>query len=294
MKKILNIVSSKEIINKLIVFFSLGNTELIFLRNLEPMILAVLAPKYDQKFYSNLYSFIFQNLQNYNFSFFYSYITEEDYEKIVLNCTEDIEVGDFIITPRLGQYSKIPIYIRSFNFAEGTGAHTTTKMILSKIKKIKQINSNTILVIDYGSGSGILSIAAKKILPQATVLSLEINFKYLKESINNYNLNDLQIHSALTDSPNLLKLSKIKQKFEKIILIANVPIQVLQMLFHYLKETSFFVDYLLISGIKKTRNQSKEDFLQNINNQYFSKYLDNYNLNINICQDWILLEGEIK
>ncbi|MCS6955978.1 MAG: 50S ribosomal protein L11 methyltransferase, partial [Candidatus Calescibacterium sp.] len=201
MHNVINICfSDLGVSKKLITFLSLINTKLIAFKTFTPPTLTVITDEKYSIFLSKIYSYFFENLKYSDLYIYNTYITQEEYEKIVIDYTEDIETKDFIITPREGNYDKTPIYIKSVNFAEGTGAHPTTRMILDNLKPITEKLKSQTLIIDYGSGSGILSIAVKKILPNSKVISIEINFKSLLEAIQNYKINQTEIYPCLSSN----------------------------------------------------------------------------------------------
>ena len=78
----------------------------------------------------------------------------------------------------------------------GTGHHPTTKMMLEKMEDLKFSNKK---ILDFGCGSGILSIAAKK-LGAKTITALEIDdlaINSAKENIKFSNLSDIDIRLSL-------------------------------------------------------------------------------------------------
>ena len=92
----------------------------------------------------------------------------------------------------------------------GTGSHSTTKLCLQWLEN-NNIKNKTL--IDYGSGSGILSIAAK-LFGAKHVVGLEIDPKAIDNAIQNSKINNLNIPFFETNKFN------IDYKFD--ILIANI------------------------------------------------------------------------
>ncbi|HWT27507.1 MAG TPA: 50S ribosomal protein L11 methyltransferase, partial [Mobilitalea sp.] len=74
----------------------------------------------------------------------------------------------------------------------GTGSHETTKLCIIAIKKHLQPDS---IVLDAGSGSGILSIVAKK-LGAKEVLGIDIDSDATKAAIENAEVNHLPIQEG--------------------------------------------------------------------------------------------------
>ena len=92
----------------------------------------------------------------------------------------------------------------------GTGSHSTTKLCLQWLENNNIKNKN---LIDYGSGSGILSIAAK-LFGAKHVVGIEIDPKAIDNAIQNSEINNLNIPFFETNKFN------IDYKFD--ILIANI------------------------------------------------------------------------
>tara|TARA_Y100000768_G_scaffold386351_1_gene374558 strand:+ start:2852 stop:3742 length:891 start_codon:yes stop_codon:yes gene_type:complete len=105
-----------------------------------------------------------------------------------------IEIGKkFIITndKSLNSSSKFIININP-GLGFGTGHHPTTKMMLEIIEKYSFISKN---VLDFGCGSGILSIAAKKLKAQSVMAidSDDLAISSAKENINFSELSEIEL-----------------------------------------------------------------------------------------------------
>ncbi len=74
--------------------------------------------------------------------------------------------------------------------AFGTGSHPTTQLCLNWLEKNVAQNAS---VLDYGCGSGILAIAAKK-LGASDVLGADIDQEAVKAAVNNAARNNTEIH----------------------------------------------------------------------------------------------------
>ena len=92
----------------------------------------------------------------------------------------------------------------------GTGSHSTTKLCLQWLEKNNIKNKN---LIDYGSGSGILSIAAK-MFGAKHVVGIEIDLKAIDNAMQNSKINNLNIP--------FFEVNKFNIDFKFDILIANI------------------------------------------------------------------------
>ena len=92
----------------------------------------------------------------------------------------------------------------------GTGSHPTTKLCLNWIEENNLENKS---LLDYGSGSGILSIVSK-LYGAGYVIGAEIDEKAIDNAIQNCKINDIQI--SYVD----LNKTKIYGSFD--IIIANI------------------------------------------------------------------------
>ena len=78
----------------------------------------------------------------------------------------------------------------------GTGTHPTTQLCLEWIEKNLVVNES---LLDFGSGSGILSIAGKK-FGSGTTVGIEIDPKAIKNAEENCKLNNVEISFRRTIS----------------------------------------------------------------------------------------------
>tara|TARA_Y100001970_G_C14107345_1_gene788915 strand:- start:133 stop:1014 length:882 start_codon:yes stop_codon:yes gene_type:complete len=121
----------------------------------------------------------------------------------------------------------------------GTGTHPTTKLCLEWISEnIKRGDT----ILDYGSGSGILSIAAKK-LGASNAFGIEIDRKAIRNAIYNCKLNNTKVLFYHSTSELLVK------KFD--VVVSNIISNVLIENSHDLM--SFTEKELILCGIKKNQ-----------------------------------------
>lgn len=148
--------------------------------------------------------------------------------------------------------SDFAIYIEP-GMGFGTGSHETTFLCLKLFLLIEsQLNS----ILDFGCGSGILGIAAKKLIPSAKVDLYDIDQNALDNSKVNINLNQM----VSSDFRLLLPEGREKLFPKYDLIFANILLPVL------LEEADFFAkslesdNYLIVSGIL---NEQVGDILDN-------------------------------
>ncbi|HLX54113.1 MAG TPA: 50S ribosomal protein L11 methyltransferase [Aquella sp.] len=151
--------------------------------------------------------------------------------------------------------------------AFGTGSHPTTFMCLDWISH--NICASTKNVLDYGCGSGILAIAAKK-FGAKEVIGVDIDEQAIEASISNATINNVDIKFGMADG-----LSG--GKFE--VVVANILSNPLRVLAPALGGLTGKV--LILSGIL----ESQSDELIGIYKQWFSRVVVE-----NAMDGWVLLK----
>lgn len=147
--------------------------------------------------------------------------------------------------------------------AFGTGSHETTKLCIIAIKKY--INEDSVL-LDAGSGSGILSIIAKK-LGAKEVLGIDIDPNATRAAIENAEVNNLEIADGQLSfmTGNIIEDNGIrtkigKNKFDIVVanILADVIIPLSAVIGENLKDGGIFIS----SGIINTREEAVREALQ--------------------------------
>jgi ribosomal protein L11 methyltransferase len=155
--------------------------------------------------------------------------------------------------------------------AFGTGSHPTTHLCLEWLIKEVKIND---CVLDYGCGSGILSIAAKK-CGAKKVVGVDIDPQAIISSIHNAKENHVNIHFHNSGS---------SLKFEADIVVANILSSVLSVLAPVIAKACKPQGKIALSGILK----EQVEMLTEIYSAWF-------NLNKPIeRKGWILMSGTKK
>ncbi len=153
-----------------------------------------------------------------------------------------INIGEKFIITNDNDYpseSKIIIKINP-GLGFGTGHHPTTRMMLEKMEKINLIDKK---VLDFGCGSGILSIAAKQ-LGAKRVSAIEIDelaINSAKENIKTSKLSDIDV--SHTSIENLSETSQYDVVLANI--SSNIIINFSESIYSRLNKTGL----LLCSGI---------------------------------------------
>ena len=152
--------------------------------------------------------------------------------------------------------------------AFGTGTHATTHLCLLWL--LKNVKKN-LTVLDYGCGSGILSIAAKKIGAR-TVFGVDIDDQALKSSQENSEINNVDIIWNNTEN-------RINYKTD--LVVANILSSALSILAPILAEHCNTKGKIALSGILK----SQEESIKKIYSEWFD-----FNPS-SIKDGWVLISG---
>jgi len=155
--------------------------------------------------------------------------------------------------------------------AFGTGSHPTTHLCLEWL--IHEVSMND-RVLDYGCGSGILSIAAKK-CGAKEVIGVDIDPQAIIASVHNAKENHVDVQFYNSDS---------SVKFEADIVVANILSSALSVLAPIIAKACKPEGKIALSGILK----EQVEMLTNIYSVWF-------NLNKPIEREgWILMSGVKK
>lgn len=158
-----------------------------------------------------------------------------------------IELGNVLICPawieRKPKEGQVEIIIDS-NMAFGTGEHETTSMVISLMQNYVK-NAET--VIDVGTGSGILGIAAAKLGAKKVVMT-DIDYVAVKSAKHNCEINGVA-DKCEVDLNNLLDDKNITGD----LVLANITADVLLILSESIPSRVKNGGVLIMSGIIKGR-----------------------------------------
>ena len=174
----------------------------------------------------------------------------EDWISQYQKSVQPVEVGSFWIYP--GWYepkeNKINIHIDPA-LAFGSGHHETTRGCLQAIQKYVKEGDE---VLDVGTGSGILAIAASKLGTKADIC--DTDELAIEQAKKNFALNEAKFQEAWRGSAALAK-----KKYD--IVIANIVADVLMMISSDLKNATKKEGIIILSGIiEKYRDRVYEKF----------------------------------
>ena len=170
-------------------------------------------------------------------------IPEENWEEKWKENFKPIEIPPFVIIPEWEIYtgSLIPIKLK-IGMAFGTGLHPTTQIMLRLIPEFVKKGDT---VLDIGTGSGILAIAAAKL--GAKVVAVDIQDEAVRECKDNAWENEVQVECKKASA------DEIKGKYD--IVLANLQIDIFRKYFDHISK--LFNKYLLISGIYKEKEKQE-------------------------------------
>ena len=134
-------------------------------------------------------------------------IADQDWVRLTQSQFEPIQVGQRIwvvpswhVAPELAKNTGAICLEVDPGLAFGTGSHPTTKLCLQWLEELSdQSNLTNKSVLDYGCGSGILAIAAKK-LGAGQTFGVDIDPQSISSGIENAQRNNVQIQFDLPES----------------------------------------------------------------------------------------------
>lgn len=182
-------------------------------------------------------------------------VKETDWENEWKKYFKPLEVGrTFLIVPEWEQVEDVSEEKRIIRIdpgmAFGTGTHETTSLSIEALEKVIKSGDE---VIDVGSGSGILSIAAS-LLGAERVYSYDLDEVAVNSSMSNRDLNNLT-DKIIVEQNNLLK----NKHHEADVIVANILTHILLELvedaYRQLKKGGYFIT----SGIITSQEQKLKD-----------------------------------
>ncbi|NLO16927.1 MAG: 50S ribosomal protein L11 methyltransferase [Arcobacter butzleri] len=162
----------------------------------------------------------------------------EDWIAKYKNSITPVSAGEFYIYPSWEESKDGMINIKlDPALAFGSGHHETTSSCLEAISKYVKANEK---LLDVGTGSGILSIAASK---KGAICDIcDTDEQSIENSLKNFELNSVKVNRAWVGS-----ISEAKESYD--IVVANIVADVLLMISSDLKKSLKDNSILVLSGI---------------------------------------------
>ena len=156
--------------------------------------------------------------------------------------------------------------------AFGTGSHPTTKLCLDWLSEIELTNKS---ILDYGCGSGILAIAAKK-LGSAYTIGVDIDPQAIIASNQNAEKNNVNEINFLQSN------NSIDEKFD--VVLANILSSTLKVLAPIISSKCNYNGKIALSGILKTQEKEIREI-----------YANDFIFNESLYQDgWVCITANKK
>lgn len=181
-------------------------------------------------------------------------IDDQDWKNNWKNFYSTMEIGKKItIKPTWEEYENLENrYLIELDpgMAFGTGGHETTKMCLEHLEKIVKAGD---LVLDIGSGSGILAIAAKK-LGAGQVIGTDLDEEAVIIARKNAKLNEVEAEFRVSNL-----FSNVNEVADLIVsnIVAEIIVLLLEDIGEHLKPGGYFIS----SGIIEEKSYLVEEAL---------------------------------
>lgn len=196
-------------------------------------------------------------------------VNDEDWANAWKKYYHPVKVSDKItIVPTWEQYERDEdeiIIELDPGMAFGTGTHPTTKMCLQALEKVVS-KHNT--VIDVGTGSGVLSIAAAK-LGAKQIKAFDLDDVAVSAATQNVMLNNVDEVVTVAEN-NLLKGVKEQADIVVANILAHIIIKLIPDAAQVVKKDGYFIS----SGIIKEKSQDIQKVLEENSFQIIDEYND--------------------
>jgi len=132
----------------------------------------------------------------------YAPLPDEDWVMMSLQGLPAVAAGRFVV---YGEHEKdklkpgqIGLWIEA-GPAFGTGHHGTTRGCLEALDRLHADGLSPQRILDLGTGSGLLAIAARKLWPEAVILATDIDPESVEETLVNADKNDTPLEAVTAD-----------------------------------------------------------------------------------------------
>lgn len=171
---------------------------------------------------------------------------------------QQVKIGKIKIVP-VFEYQKYPVtpdilyIVPGMGF--GSGHHPTTQMLIKALQQISLPSKPRIL--DFGTGSGILSVAALKLFPDAEILAVDKDPQAVLNAEDNLKVNYIDNQITLSSED----IKKLNVQFD--LILANIYLEVLKNYQPALNRLLKPAAKLLASGITEDQNQEFKEVFKN-------------------------------
>ena len=181
-------------------------------------------------------------------------IEDQDWVSIYQSSLKPFEIGRFFISSKIHQdlcpAEKNGIYIEASR-AFGTGDHATTSGCIEALEKLAHMKFNNI--IDVGTGTGILSFAAKHLWPESRVVACDIEEVAVEIAREGASFNGLNIEIYQNLSDEILNDKYKGQKFD--LIISNILAGPLTQLAFEMRSFASDNAYIILAGFLNTQQE---------------------------------------
>lgn len=179
-------------------------------------------------------------------------IKDSDWENSWKDYFDVLEIGEkFSIVPTWREYiNKYDRYVINIDpgMAFGTGGHETTSLC---IKNLEKYVKNDDSVIDVGTGSGILAIAASY-LTTGKIKAIDLDKLAVDIARENFELNKLN-NRIITECSSLLENENENENEQYDIIVANILAHIIEMMLVDAYKLLSNEGYFITSGIIKDK-----------------------------------------
>ena len=133
--------------------------------------------------------------------------------------------------------------------AFGSGTHATTKGCMLAIQSNSLSRRHVKRILDLGSGTGILSMAAKYIYPNASIIAADCDRISVKTTLENWQLNHFSNKGFFAVHSNGFSNTKLRSKRKFDLIIANILVKPLRVLSPLIAQNLNSNGRVIISGL---------------------------------------------
>lgn len=201
-------------------------------------------------------------LKDIRYDYYITDLDSNNYLSAYMEYLKPFKIDNLTIVPNLKEETneniKEPVIYIGKQYAFGTGTHDTTFLALEMLKDYKnEFDTSKKTVVDIGSGSGILSLAAYR-FGVTDITSIDNDATAVSCTLDNAKYNDIPLEKVLLGSADYLSEEKLKYD----LVIANIETDILIDIMEYLTKLLKKDSILILSGILISK---KEEMIKSIN-----------------------------